>query len=517
MKKLLWKQAQDTGSLRDVTDWMLLRSQVQTCKGMDGTKGGQGHKWYKPAAKREEEDIPGFVACHACYEDHILVSAPFSTRFAAVPESLHSPEAVWACDLAIPYVKRQFEQKTRSSDWLGFVTEAKARLNFDRCTGGSTTLMHGKAWFVPKNGPEGLMMCTACYCDQVLSTGEEDKWRLGTESSSPIGSDVRCIMGQINVKICMGQAEETKDYSYFWNAVWKLVDTTGTKPYSLQQELCSSKGVIDGDWFTFKSDPDDFGICRACYTLMVEPLHLSSNFERKRVPSGQRLLCCLNLMHSRAAAFFMRLLEGYVKRDAAALETFASIWARIPPCKRDQDIKNMFWYGWEDCTICRECYHKFASMYPAMVQAMTLHDQRVSESVMCEMYSPRMRTLFKQVSSTSPLDLAPLLEYSAQRRQVYIQTVPQMRMILSQQQMALEKQKMLNIESTHYTQMGHGHELIFGSGSYTYGAAGVGYGFSNRDLLKGAQLRQEAMGIVDGSHSAVLEIRVLEQRWRAVE
>ena len=427
------------------------------------------------------------------------------------------------CDYSIPYVKRQFEEKSKTNNWPAFVAEATARMRFARCPGLKPGPTYQMAWFVPKEGPRGLMFCTACYCDQVLGTGEEVKWKEATELKNVKRHEVRCAMAQTNVKICMARAEEIKNYSRFWNAVHKLANSerpkTANEPLLFQQDLCKREGVKDGEWYTLKSNPDEFGICKSCQILMVEPLGLGRFFQRKQGTStSEALLCCFNAAHPRMPGFFMRFLEGYVKQETSSLEHFASVWARIAPCKRDEDIKNMHWYGWGDCTICRECYHGFASKFPRMVQSMQFHDQKITASIMCEMYSPRMRKLFEQVAtSAEPLDLKPLLEYSLQRRQVYIETVPQIRMMIMQQKFNLEKQKMLGTLSTHHLVAGNVDQINYGPGRYTYGAAGVGYGFANMDLLKSADYQQQAMGVVRGGSSAVLEVGMLEQRWRAVE
>jgi hypothetical protein len=440
-----------------------------------------------------------------------------------MPEDPLSKDNIWLCDYAMPFVKRQFKEKSKNNDWRGFAAEVTARMRFPRCPGLRPAPTYQVAWFVPKAGPSGLMFCTACYCDQVLGTGEEVKWREATEMKSLPGHQVRCAMAQINVQICMARAEEIKNYSRFWNAVYKLANSTrpqsANEPQLFQQDLCKSQGQNDGEWYTLRSDPDDFAVCKACHILMVEPLGLGRFFQRKQgTPTDEVLLCCFNTAHPRMPGFFMRFLEGYVKQETSSLESFASVWAKIAPCKRDEDIENMHWYGWGDCTICRECYHGFASRFPRMVQIMQLHDQKIGTSVMCEMYSPRMRKLYEQVATSGePLDLRPLLEYSLQRRQVYMETVPQIRMAIMQQEFDLEQQQMLNTLSSYHLVAGSIEQINHEPGPYTYSAAGVGHGFANMDLLKAADYEQQAMGMVGGGSSAVLEVSMLEQRWRAVE
>lgn len=134
------------------------------------------------------------------------------------------------------------------------------------------------------------------------------------------------------------------------------------------------------------------------------------------------------------------------------------------------------------------------------------------------MYSKRMRTLYTECGNINPPNPKPLLDYSAQRRQVYMETVPQARMIMSQQKMAQQKQKMLNLTSSHYTRLGHSQEMTYGS-AYKYSAPGVSSGFANSNSLQGAAYRQQANNLAAdlGTANVSLAVGQLEQRWRAVE
>ncbi|KAJ2985288.1 hypothetical protein NUW58_g5619 [Xylaria curta] len=201
------------------------------------------------------------------------------------------------------------------------------------------------------------------------------------------------------------------------------------------------------------------------------------------------------MAHPRLSKFVPRLLEMYFTLDPTALDEYASVYASIPQCLRDEEKPD------------RRC---------PLAQLMELHDTLLADHVMCEMYSKRMRTLYTECGSASPPNIKPLLEYSAQRRRVYIETVPQIRMIIAQQRMALEQQKFLNVTSSHYMVAGQLEQMTYGT-PYLYSASGVGSGFANMNALQGAAYGQQAMGIVAGSGSHVLAVQQLEQRWRAVE
>ncbi|KAG9254788.1 uncharacterized protein F5Z01DRAFT_94492 [Emericellopsis atlantica] len=503
MKDHLFPEALTTGSLRRAAEWMRRRATIQDCKGTNGVSGGQGMKWYKS----RRDDIPSFVVCEACYEDHMAFQES-SGHFFALPEDLHKPENTWACDLAIPYILRLWKKLGKDLTWDQFVAEAKGRMSFNPCPGAKAMSTYNKHWFVPKTGHEGLMVCAACWADHILLTGEDDKWRHAEELMELAGNLVRCSFSNMNVSMPMLKSHDEKDYSIFWAAMDKL---SKTPP-------CEAKGIRGGKWWTLPSDPDNFQVCAACYTGLAETLGIDYLLIPKQsISPDDTLLCTLNPNSPRAAAMVQRFLQMYYNHDATSLENYAKVWARIPPCKVDEDYANGHWYGWLDCTICRECYHEFASKYPSMVAAMELEDRLLPNPAVCEMYSRRMRTLFdKTASDSSPPDLKPLLEFSIHRRGIYLETVPQMRMMVFQSRMGLFQQQSLNAQSSFYLNMGLGNETLYGS-NYTYGAAGVGYGFANRDLLHAEQLRQQAMGIMGDQSSRTMHVGMLQEKWKAVE
>ncbi|KAI1801979.1 hypothetical protein F4811DRAFT_427100 [Daldinia bambusicola] len=502
MRDRLLKGALETGSLESALAWMRARPQIPNCKGTDGVKGEEGIKWYKPKLN----EIPGFVCCQACYEDRVLVSH-FSVNFE--PSQPQPAEETWSCDFAVPFIRDEYEARGKINDWPGFVSEAKARLSIKPCGRRNEESTYGRKWFVPKRGPEGLVLCSGCYCDHVIHTSEEDQWRVEEKFTDAIGTTIRCSMGMFSITMAMARAHEINDFQIFWRAVDKLS----------KEKFCDDGGIEDGTWYTLPSDPPNFGICGACYVAIAEPLDISRFFVPKRdaQPAGVKWLCCFNLSNPRAPQYLPLLVELYHTHDASSFDKFASVYASLPLCPRDEDAQGKNWYGWMDCTICPDCYHSFAAQSP-LAAKMELKNTLLETSAMCEMYSPRMRNLYTKCSEASPCDPTELLTFSAQRRLVWNQTIPQIRMMLFQAKMALNQQKMLNITSSHYNNMGMMQAATYGN-TYTYGAPGVGYGYANQNLLQGAIYGQQAaqVGASVANGSAVLVVGQLEQLWRAVE
>ncbi|KAI0811809.1 hypothetical protein GGR55DRAFT_89080 [Xylaria sp. FL0064] len=469
MKDHLYKEALATGSLQPALAWMRKRSAVTDCKGVDGVRGkfAGGITWY---ATRE---IPAFLSCQACYEDRLMTNQ-FAQHFSVHGES-QPANAVWSCDVPVPFIEREYEEKGKKNDWAGFVVEAKARITTQPCPGMKKVASYGRNWFVPRAGPQSLILCAACYYDQIIHSGKEDKWEVAQGLGRSREHTVRCARGVFNIRILMAQAQEKKDFGLFWRAIDGLS----------REKECDDAGIVDGVWYTLPSNARDFGVCGACYIAILEPLGVARFWVRKTdVRSGARLLCCFNIGHPRLFRFVPRLLEMYFTLDPKALDEYASVYAAIPLCPRDEDKADRRWYGWKDCTICPECYLDFARHSP-LENMMELRDTTVAESRMCEMYSPRMRKLYTGCGDTSPPDPQPFLEYSVQRRRVYAETVPKIRVILAQQRMALQQQKFPN----------------------------------TMNALQGAGNAQQGMEVAPGigTGDELMTVQQLEQRWRAVE
>ncbi|KAI1758466.1 hypothetical protein F4782DRAFT_525163 [Xylaria castorea] len=493
MRDHLWKAAVASGSPREAVAWMRSRAAIPDCRGVEGVRGKSaagGIKWFAPRDGDGDDIIPHFVACEACREDKLQTNQ-FAGRFAACARP-QPDDAVWACDMAIPFVEREYDEKAKRDDWAGFTVGAKARLATRPCPGTQGVSVYERKWFVPAAGPRGLVLCAACYYDQVSHTGEEGKW----EIAQGLGHKVRCARGAYNVRILMALADQQKNWQLFWDVVSRLE----------REKTCEEDGIVDGVWYTLLSNPRDFDVCSACYIAIVEPLGAAGFWVRKRnVPPGARLLCCFNIGHPRIWKFVPRLLEMYWTLDPTALDEYASLYASVPLCLRNEDKPNLRWYGWRDCTICPECYLEFARHSP-LAKMMELHDAPLADSVMCEMYSRRMRTLYTECGSTNPPNLKPLLEYSTQRRQVYMA------------KMAQQQQKVLDVMSSHYTMAGQLQQNKYGK-PYTYSAPGIGSGFANSNALQGAAYGQQAMNIAADLRTGRISLAVgeLEQRWREVE
>ncbi|KAK6212554.1 hypothetical protein LQW54_005139 [Pestalotiopsis sp. IQ-011] len=356
---------------------------------------------------------------------------------------------------------RQYEADSKNTSpemgWDNFATEAKARVGIPHCGQAQSIRSFGRKWFQPASGPKDLVVCAACYCDEVIHTGEELKWTIAPGLTEASDTKIRCALGgRFNLKIAMARAHQAKDFSYFWVAAQRL----GSHP------PCEDMGVVNAEWWTLPGDPQGFQVCGACYAVICESLDVAHVFETKPERSSANLRCCFNISHPRLRNYMPRLLELDFTQNPTALIEYAEVYASIPTCSRDSPREGGNWYGWDDCHICAECYQDFARHHD-IAQHMQLNNTLVQESAFCEMYSTRMRQLYVVCSRRFPPDVGELLQSCRRRREVYAETVPQMKRILHEQKLALGQPK--------------------------------------------------TPGSVQGSHTLVRAFKTLEQQWRTAE
>ncbi|KAM0273580.1 hypothetical protein ACHAQH_008243 [Verticillium albo-atrum] len=498
VKDQLFKRAVAEDSLSLLVGFMRLRPTIPDCKGVAGASGTEGIRWFR----LKDQAIPEMVVCQACYEDHASARqlADKFTPSAAQPHNIQ-----WGCDMALEHIQHEYSHRSDIDDYPGFVREAKRRLYMPACEK-KLVVLALRTWYAPVSGPQGVLICETCYHDNVVHTGEEDKWRRVGNMPAGYGNQVYCALGLFNVRIAWGRGKDAQDYSIFWHALHEI----------WRQPRCDPSGMEGANWYALTSRPANFEICGGCYTGIAEPAGVSQHFvQRTDVTPEKTLVCDFSPGSPRFSTYMAKLLEAYYVRDIKPLETYAHDFANLAICRRDEDFENGTWYGWEDCTICPSCYHEFTRS-TVLASQMPLQGVVRKGHTMCEMYSPRMRRLYMEACAQSPPNPADLLAISAQRRLIYIKTMMVCRRMLIQQQIQALQAQTLGIQGSFYTNMGHMQSITMPS-PYEYSMAGVGYGFATQHELTGAIYNKQSAEMSMGVTSAAASVGLLEQQWRVVE
>ncbi|KAI1259969.1 hypothetical protein F5Y18DRAFT_407795 [Xylariaceae sp. FL1019] len=508
IKDDLLKTSLVTGSLGPLVQFLNARSNIKDCAGRGGAKGTAGVTWYRT----KNNAIPAMVVCQACYEDDIITYRQFGESHFEPSSIIQKADDVWSCDLASPYILREYNLRAPANDWPTFVKEVTSRLSItQQCPGTKTVYPNGKAWFTPKNGSfHGFLICIACFCDYFCSTPDEENWmRFQGDLVNSFGVSVRCCLGPFNIRCLAGRtAEDTRDFDKFWRVL----------NVYLRQPKCDEKGMTGATWFTLNSDPANFDVCKACYMTIIEPMGIGKHFKPKPTyPAGTRVICNFNPTISRFGTYMFKTLEMVYRQDPQPLLEFVRTYASMPMCKRDKRVPNRRWYGWNECMICPECYHEFAR-HTALAPSMPHQGTFESAPIMCELYSPRMRKIYSASCATDPPDARLFLQESLRRRSIWVETMPRVREILENEEMKMLQWQGTANNGMSYTSMGNMYADTVGPGLYTYGHAGVGYGFENSLQVQGAEYSKQAAAMQSGMGGVtLLEAERLERRWRAVE
>lgn len=436
-----------------------------------------------------------------------MVQYYMSNNLERIPQGQYTFDGPWICDMASMFVQKQYQSRAKANDWLGFVADAKTRLSITPCPGMAPSAVDGKrSWFIPLDRTAKLVLCQSCYYDHAMWSNEAARWRQASDWKLILScaGKVYCAGAQFNTKICMARSYQLDDLGIFWRAIDKL---GGASP------LCVNSTPTQ-EWYTVRAISCDFSVCKPCYTTILEPMKIGHMFKRMQsMPQSQKRCCCLSPEHLRVEQFLPKLAELCATLDEAAFSSYVSLWTNIPPCCFDSEKMNWEWYGWEGCKMCRECFLEFATKFPSMMKAMEFQGKKIAGGTICDMYSPRMRKLFRSCAESSdPPNTHELMQYASQRREVYLQTMPQCRDIVHRMKINLANQQIMNSQSTAYAAAGMGY-----TDQYIWSASDVGGGFQNIDLLRSAQYSNRAMKTIGNAREAAAVVGQLEQLWRSVE
>jgi hypothetical protein len=316
-------------------------------------------------------------------------------------------------------------------------------------------------------------------------------------------------MGILNMKIPAQQAVAKKDPELFWKWIAE-VD---------RQPFCSKQGIKGStSWFTLPNHPPGFAVCGACRAGIAEPVGWSRHLISVNADPNDTILCCFNAAHPRFAEFMTCLVPSLATDTWEKLGNHAATYANVPRCPRDNTtyLPNRRYWGWDSLRICQECYLSFARD-TALEPLFHLNGEVMEKSRLCDMYSPRMRKLYTDACQ-GRITGQQLVDLGGQRRMVYLNTMPEIDRLISQQNIKASQAVMFGNMGTFYKNMGSTQDVLMGH-SYTVGNAYAGYGYVNENSLTGAEYdrkgRDLTAEVLNGS--VTYKVSVLEIRWREVE
>ncbi|KAM0327174.1 hypothetical protein ACHAQA_006306 [Verticillium albo-atrum] len=272
-------------------------------------------------------------------------------------------------------------------------------------------------------------------------------------------------------------------------------------------------GIDNGKFYNFASgSAANFGICEACHAGIMVPHGMASFFapEPQLVPGSA--LCAFNPGVDR----FQGLIDNWIQANETGAwggyERWVEKFAALPTCPNFNLAANRKWYGWQDCTICPDCFESVAEG-TSLVGSMELHGVLIPEEKLCSLYSNLMRSKYRQACEAG--DATELRTFTRKRWETYLQTVPRFKMLAEmqsmQQSLAMSKM-MLGLSYQHANAMS---DWVTPS-AYEYGNSSTGY-HSSQYGVESAKAWDEGQAGLARANGPVAEAAYLKDIWQAVE
>ena len=502
----LLRQAIASNDFQLLTSFAKRRMNIKSCQGVQGIKGGNDVKWFKPV----HDDISGFVCCEACYED-VVLGTNFGPQFVPSPQQ-QPADAVWACDLAIPSLKHNLRGYARSADWTGFAQAARHRMSLPTCVKDVPALASAKTWFntVRPSPIPDMTICEACYLDRV-------GWQRNlAQDFAPLSfgpvdyaSQKICDFNRTSMDVC---ADILLPHGMFdkWHYLASLI---------MSKPVCSKEGVDDGEWYGLPDTTDatrnveNFDICAACHAGWNQSADWGHLFRRLDYPPGTTRVCDFNPSGPRYSKYINKWNQMYFTRDPAPFISYISRVASLPDCPGTRLLSNATWYGDPSASllICPLCYEE-AVRGTSLASAFPLQNTPLSTPHHCTLYSPLMRSKYAEAclqSSSSQSSLTSLLNFASHRERIYQQTVPQIESFKGSQRQGAQL-----LEIAHQTRAN-----AIGAQAMYNGFTGAGppivHNFSHGIVLHTLNIEQQRRNLqFDPRKPRMME---LERIWKEVE
>ncbi|KAL4930343.1 uncharacterized protein BDV17DRAFT_289952 [Aspergillus undulatus] len=485
-----------------------LNLSVRTCPGEEkGVAASEGVKWFQLNVNSHGR-LSELFACEACYED-VLLASPIRDEFVQCMKPQPS-DALWACDVAVPFIRKL----VLKADLGTFIAEAARHLDLPPCAkGGEMVDLSSRRWYQPRpeftSSGEEVTICERCYNNFMFHNDFKNHFQLVSPHPHSYRQR-RCIMGLYQPRTVWEEALAYHDLSLWHRTMTAFV----------QQPPCTFQ-IAPGTQIYQIPGVENFDVCQSCYVGLIQPHGLNAFFQPSRIPASavNQHACDLNPSHPLFAKYAHRLDEALITGTFSIFADFVSRISRLPPCPKLDLVKGRKWYGLPGCRICLACYEEvvrdayLSQFFPSTPETLPPNADG-EEGIHCDMYSPRMR--HKWTESCVSQNPSIFFNFAHLRKQIYDQTVPEMRRLVMQAKLDLNMQKMHNTMSTFYNAM-NGASAWQYNPYIRYVGGGVGGSFRTPWGVTGAQEGNQAWGYMTGVSGMNARVTQLQGMWDAVE
>ncbi|KAI5459437.1 hypothetical protein BGZ63DRAFT_391043 [Mariannaea sp. PMI_226] len=512
VKDNLWPQVVQRNDLSALRAYITKRQDVPACRGRVFSTGAEGGKWY---GLTQPGIIDDFLACEACYHDHIEGTA-FESRFS--PYRKQGETEQWACDLCVPYISATVKKTSKNNEWESFVAAATHRLQLPECEG-KMLPANTVNWFVLRQNIKKFRVCETCYLDKLALSRFSHHFEAQSSSSGlggflkDISQESACSLSSIPMIVAIDAAIEQRNFTTFWTAAEAIVRLVP----------CTENGIIRGNWWTINRC-EALSVCEACYEGILKTTDVAQYFEPAKRDPAASILCSFCPASHRFGQFLNRFAETLDKGVITYFSDYVTKWAGVSPCTGVNDRKQTRWWGFTDVLCCEECYLGFVSD-TSLANAMTVRGLYDERSQICQYWSPRMRKMWLEACNAGPMGspeseaaLDKFKAFGLRRLQVYIATIPQITY--------LEKMRLLKVQSAMhqgtlsimYQGMDSMASLSGTTDGYLHGNSSLGWYATENGVTSAQMMNNMRTGLANANRpDDVMHIVQLKMMWAEVE
>ncbi|RMZ39711.1 hypothetical protein AFCA_002280 [Aspergillus flavus] len=376
-----------------INAFMIERGNLPDCKGPAGHTGLDGSRWYGMIGAWE---IQGFVICETCY--HELVAWNQLRSYFATTPTIKSDASLWTCDAAVvPLIKEGLRRAIASPNrWDELHRLFRSRMEYPSCLEMKNLQASSTHWYACKAVPD-LVVCTACYLDHFV-LDYDSSWEFHSLTPEQQQQQFDCGMQTLQIHaalgICkqIGFAANTDEYDGF-ETLARMI---------LESPPCDTDDMRNATWYAPKGCTlDVYAICRRCLLGFMAAPGFALEFKEVEPRRGGNRLCDPHPTTPRFKKYLTKYAAAVKLADFSIFSEYVLEWAPLPECPRNEAYTNRKWYGKGCFTACALCYKEVmegTSLASHLDCAVVPNENR------CQMYSPRMRNLWRQACEHNDLD-----------------------------------------------------------------------------------------------------------------
>ncbi|POR32117.1 Uncharacterized protein TPAR_07689 [Tolypocladium paradoxum] len=514
IKETLWPLAVRINNSDNLLAFMKRRLEVNSCKGRVMVNGAEGVKWFGMAAN----EIEGFIACEACYEDRVMGTA-FEPRF--TPYHKQGADEKWMCDMCVPYISRAVAEMSKRNDWSGFVAGSTLRLGLPACEG-KDVQSNALNWYMPRREIENMYVCEACYMDKLAMTLFDAEFQRHQPSSGfdawmeQLGQRWTCMLSDSTVSMifALQNAIYQRDYAVFSNAARTIC---GLVP-------CTANGIIRGNWWTMTGGCDGLSVCEACHAGILQTGGVGTFFEPVQRDREATIVCSFCIASPRFVQFLGKYAETLDKGVFSYYSDHVKKFAGVQACPGRKHREKARWWGYPEALFCEDCYLDFVAATP-LASTLVIKGEYEEQAHICQIWSRRMRTMFLEACAAgapgSPESQAAVDKFRAfgsRRLQVYLQTVPRIDFIRGMMELKMVSAMNQGMLSLMYSGMNSQAVLSGTTDDCLHGNNSLGW-YETEHGATGAQMFNNMQtGMSEANRpDEWMQIMQLEIMWKEVE